>query len=40
MNVLKHTDKNYVSQLLAIAQAAPLFDDAVDRSVRAILKAV
>ena len=38
MNVLKHTDKNFLRRLSRLANAAPLFDDAIDRSVRGILK--
>ena len=40
MNVLKHTDKNFSRRLSKLTNAAPLFDDAIDRSVRGILKAV
>ena len=40
MNVLKHTDKNFLACLSRLASAAPLFDDTIDRSVRAILKSV
>ncbi len=40
MNVLKHTDKNFSRRLSRLVNAAPLFDDAIDRSVRAILKSV
>ena len=40
MNVLKHTDKNFLARLSRLTSAAPLFDDAIDRSVRAILKSV
>ena len=40
MKVLKHSDKQFAKRLFAMAEAAPLFDEAVDRRVRAILKAV
>ncbi len=40
MNVLEYTDKNFSRRLLRLANAAPLFDDAIDRSVRGIIKSV
>ncbi|MBR90238.1 MAG: histidinol dehydrogenase [Verrucomicrobiales bacterium] len=40
MNVLKHKDKDFVERLLTMAEAQPLFDEAIDRKVKGILKAV
>ena len=40
MNVLKHSDKNFLRHLSKLANTTPLFDDAIDRSVRGILKSV
>ncbi|MBL69807.1 MAG: histidinol dehydrogenase [Verrucomicrobiales bacterium] len=40
MNILKHNDKDFVGRLFTMAEAQPLFDEAIDRKVKGILKAV
>ena len=40
MKVLKHSDKNFSRHLFKLTNAAPLFDDTIDRSVQRILNSV
>jgi histidinol dehydrogenase len=40
MNVLKHSDKDFVDRIFKMAEEVPLLDESVDRDVRKILKAV